>query len=135
MLDDVAAYCEEKSWPLLVHLGGDQKSGDYRYLPERHPNLKVLYAHAGVPFYQEVWSYAKGKHNVLVDLSSPPYVDEQLRISAIKALGPEKCLYGTDGPYCHTDRGNLLQEIIRLPLSDAEKERILSGNFMEMVNL
>ena len=135
MLDDVAAYCSEIGWPLLVHLGGDEKRGDYRYLPEGHPNLKVLYAHAGVPFYRDVWDYAKGKGNVFVDLSSPAYVDERMRLEAIKAVGAEKCLYGTDGPYDCPDHGRIVEEIHQLPLSDAEKELVLGGNFMELVNI
>lgn len=76
MLDDVAAYCTERNWPLLIHLGGDEERGDYRYLPERHPKLKILYAHAGVPFYQQVWEYVREKHNVFIDLSNPVYVDD-----------------------------------------------------------
>ena len=134
MLDEVAAYCDEQSWPLLVHLGGDQESGDYQYLPERHPNLKVLYAHAGVPFYHEVWDYAKGKENLFVDLSSPHYVDERVRLGALKALGAERCLHGTDGPYGHFGQGRMVQAILRLPLSDTEKERVLGGSFIELIN-
>jgi predicted TIM-barrel fold metal-dependent hydrolase len=71
MLDDVAGYCTERDWPLLMHLGGDEERGDYRYLPERHPGLKVLYAHAGVPFYREVWEYIREKNNLFIDLSNP----------------------------------------------------------------
>ena len=133
MLDDAAAYCEEKDWPLLIHLGADEQQGDYRYLPERHPSLKIVYAHAGVPFYQEVWDYARGKDNVYVDLSNPLYVGEQARLGAIKALGVEKCLHGTDGPYGRATQGRMLREILRLPLSDAEKERILGGNFAGII--
>lgn len=118
-----------------MHLGGDRESGDYRYLPERHPNLKVLYAHAGVPFYQKAWDYVKGKENVFVGLSNPTYVSEQVRLEAVKALWAEKCVHGTYGPYGHADQGRMAQDILRLPLSDAEKEHILSGNFLEMINV
>ncbi len=137
MLDDVAAYCSGNGLPVLVHLGGDQERGDYRYLPDRHSNLKVLYAHAGIPFYRELWDYAKKKDNVFVDLSSP-YLNEPLRLSAVKALGAEKCLYGTDGPYGYPDtdgsydHGKILNEILRWPLPDADKKRITSGNFKEI---
>jgi predicted TIM-barrel fold metal-dependent hydrolase len=134
MLDDVAAYCDDKNWPLLMHLGGDQERGDYRYLPERHRNLKVIYAHAGVPFYEEVWDCAKSSGNVFVDLSSPIYVGDQVRLGAVKALGAEKCLHGTDGPYGDAEQGMMLQRVLRLPLSDAEKERILGGTFAELIN-
>ena len=134
MLDDVAGYCSDRGWPLLIHLGGDEERGDYRYLPERHPNLRVLYAHAGVPFYRDVWDYAKSKDNVSVDLSSPAYVDERMRLDVIKVVGAEKCFYGTDGPYDCPDHGTIIQEIRQLPLSDAEKECVLGGNFGELVN-
>jgi len=134
LLDDVAAYCSDRGWPLLVHLGGDQERGDYGYLPERHPKLKLVYAHAGVPFYRDVWDVAKDRDNVFVDFSSPIYVDEPVRLGAIETLGAARSLYGTDGPYGHADQGHMIQDILRLPLSDADKERILGGNFIEMIN-
>jgi predicted TIM-barrel fold metal-dependent hydrolase len=133
MLDDVAAYCSERGLPLLVHLGGDRERGDYRYLPERHPHLKVIYPHAGVPFYRQVWEFAKSRDGVFVDLSSPVYVTEPVRLGAVRALGAEKCLHGTDGPYSHATQGGMLKDILRLPLSDTDKERILGGNFREMM--
>lgn len=134
MLDDVAAYCVEKDLPLLMHLGGDRERGDYRYLPERHPELKIVYAHAGIPFYEELWDYASSKDNVLVDLSNPAFVDGRIARGAINALGVEKCLYGTDGPYGQTNHSGLLREILQMPLSDRDKERILADNFRELVN-
>jgi len=134
LLDDVAAYASEEGLPLLMHLGGDRERGDYRHLPERHPQLKIVYAHAGMPFYGELWDYAKGKDRVFVDLSGAAFVDDRLRRGAIEALGAEKCLYGTDGPYGHVNDSRALQQILQMPLSDADKERILGGNFLQMVN-
>lgn len=137
MLDDVAAYCGDRGLPILLHLGGDRERGDYRYLPERHPKLKILYAHAGVPFYGELWDYAKKKDSVFVDLSSP-LLDGPLRLRVVKALGAEKCLYGTDGPYGYPDtdglydHGKILNEILQWPLSEADKERIMGGNFIQI---
>ena len=97
-LEQVAAFCAERDVPVLIHLLGNREQGDYRYLPERHPKLKILYAHAGVPFYREIWNYAKKQENVFVDLSNPVYVDEGILPVVIKKLGAEKCIYGTDGP-------------------------------------
>jgi predicted TIM-barrel fold metal-dependent hydrolase len=133
LLDSVAAYCRDQEWPLLVHLGADQERGDFAYLPDRHPGLNIVYAHAGVPFYREVWAYARDKHNVFVDLSSPVYVSDRIRLEAVKALGSEKCVHGTDGPYMQADQGSMLEKVLRLPVSDSEKERILGGNFMGMI--
>lgn len=133
MLDDVAAFCREKSLPLLIHLGGQDDRGDFRFLPERHPGLKVLYAHAGIPYFQELWDYARAKEGVFVDLSAPAYVDAHVLRLVLQALGPHKCLFGTDGPYVHADHARMVERIFSLPLSDADKECVLSGNFVELI--
>lgn len=133
MLDEVAAFCGEKNLPLLMHLGSDQVCGDYRYLPERHPNLKIIYAHAAVPRYREVWQYAKHKENIFVDLSSSIYMYDKILVGVIKVLGAEKCLYGTDGPYGNATQKRMLDRIFRLSLSDHQQEKILRRNFLELI--
>lgn len=133
MLDDVAAFCEEKSLPILMHLGGNRESGEYCYLPERHPRLKIVYAHAAVPYFREVWKYAKEKENVFVDLSSTVYTNRAVLSSVIQTLGPAKCLYGTDGPYAEATQERMLNRIHQLPISDGEREQILGRNFLELI--
>jgi predicted TIM-barrel fold metal-dependent hydrolase len=135
LLDDVAAFCVERGLPILVHLGGSHDHGDYRFLPERHQRLRIIYAHAAVPFYREIWSYAKEKENISVDLSNPVYVDEEILPSVIKVLGAKKCLYGTDGPYVNATQGRMLERILKLPLSGYEKEQILGRNFLELIEV
>lgn len=140
MADDVAEYCNENGLPLMVHLGGDRERGDYRCLPDRYSNLKIVYAHAGVPFWEELWNYVKEMDNVFIDLSSQ-YLDSPLRLKAVKALGAERCLYGTDGPIGYPDvdgsydHGKILNEILDWPISEGEKERILGGNFIEITGI
>ena len=140
-LDDAAAFCVARNLPLLLHLGGNKENGDFRHLPERHPKLKLVYAHAGVPFYKKLWAYIRDKKNVYIDLSSP-YLDEPLRRAAVAAVGPEKCFYGTDGPFGYPspedhiyDHGAILTEINRLPVSAEDKEKIKGKNFIEMAGL
>ena len=133
MLNDVAGYCEETNMPILMHLGGDRESGDYRYLPERHPGLRIIYAHAAVPYFREVWNYATEKENILFDLSSLVYTDQGVLSSVIEILGAEKCLYGTDGPYAGATQKRMLDRILQLSLSDNEREQILGRNFLELI--
>ena len=132
MLDDVAAFCEERNLPILMHLGGDRESGDYRYLPERHPRLKIVYAHAAIPYFREVWNYAKEKEYVFVDLSSTVYTNQAVLSSVIQTLGTTKCLYGTDGPYAEATQGRMLDRILQLSISDNEREQIIGRNFLEL---
>ena len=91
-----------------------------------------MFAHAGVPVYGALWEYARDKPNVFVDLSSWTYVGKRERLGAVKALGVRRCLFGTDGPYLHSDFGQMVQAIQELPLPDRDKECILAGNFLEL---
>jgi predicted TIM-barrel fold metal-dependent hydrolase len=133
-LDDVAALCQERGKPMLVHLGAGARRGDFRRLPERFPRLKLVYAHAGIPWYGALWEHALGRQNVFVDLSSP-YLDKALRYRALRELGASRCLYGSDGPYGYPgrdggyDHGAILRQIAQAGLPAQDLDRVLGGNF------
>ena len=137
-LDGVAAWCKEHGYPLLIHLGCREGSGDYQRLPERYPGLKVLYAHAGIPYFHKLWAYIKDKDGAYIDVSSP-YLNQDLMRKAVDFLGAGKCLYGTDGPYGHQnpggdyDYGLIKGWVEALPLSDQEFEKVFSTNFQEII--
>lgn len=133
LLDSVAAFCAERNMPMLIHLGGSRDQGDFRYLPERHPRLNIIYAHAGVPLYREIWAYARKRDHVYVDLSNPVYVDEGILPKVIQELGAGKCIFGTDGPYANATLARMLQRVDSLNLSDREKEQILGDNFRKLL--
>ena len=63
-LDDAAALCQDLGKPMLVHLGAGAERGDFRRLPDRFPRLKVVYAHAGIPWYRTLWADAARRENV-----------------------------------------------------------------------
>ena len=75
-----------------------------------------------------------------MDLSGQ-YLDDSLRLKAVKILGAEKCLYGTDGPIGYPDangsydHGKILNDILHWPISDVDRERILGGNFIEITGI
>jgi uncharacterized protein len=135
LLDSTAGWCREHGYPLLIHLGSKGNSGDYMRLPEKFPGLKILYAHAGIPYFKKLWSYIKDKKDVYVDLSSPGYVNMNLIKKAVDFLGPDRCLYGNDGPYGPQAPGeDFPYRIIKgwieaLPLSDKAFEKIFHENF------
>jgi predicted TIM-barrel fold metal-dependent hydrolase len=136
-LDDVAALCQELNKPILVHLGAGAERGDFRRLPNLFPRLRVVYAHAGIPWYGALWDFVARRENVFVDLSSP-YLDKALRYRALRALGAARCLYGSDGPYGYPapdggyDHGAILGQIERSGLPAQDLERVLGGNFVAL---
>ncbi|MFT5432126.1 MAG: putative TIM-barrel fold metal-dependent hydrolase [Myxococcota bacterium] len=138
LLHPLLARVEELGLPVLIHLGFGPR-GDYRALLDRYPRLRMIAAHAGFPFYQSMFKHAGDHPNLMVDLSSP-YIDEALTRRAVAALGPERCLYGTDAPYgFHAeddsyDYSEICGWIERLPISSAEQERVFGGNFERLLS-
>ena len=139
ILGPVLRRAEELHLPVLIHLGF-RKRGDFRAICAAYPRLRVISAHAGFPFYKDLWAYRGECPNLHVDLSSP-YIDEPLARAAVKAMGPERCLYGTDAPYgFHEadgsyDYGEIRRWVERMPVSTEMRGRIFGGNFREMVGI
>lgn len=131
------ARAEELGLPVLAHLGFGRR-GDARALCYRFPKLKLVSAHAGFPFFSDLWRLKDECPNLCVDLSSP-YLDERLARDAVAAMGPRRCLYGTDAPYgFHApdgtyDYGALRGWVERMPLSSADAENVFAGNFLRIL--
>jgi uncharacterized protein len=128
---------DELRLPVLIHLGF-RKRGDFRDLCARFPRTTFIAAHAGFPFYKDLWRYKNDYPNLHVDLSSP-YIDEALARAAVEAMGPERCLYGTDAPYgFHEadgtyDYGEIKGWVERMPVASARREGIFAGNFQAIL--
>lgn len=138
ILGPVLSRAEELGLPLLIHLGF-RRRGDYCTIAQQHPRLKIICAHAGFPYYGQLWRHIRSYPNVYVDLSSP-YLNETLVRDAVKSVGPHRCLYGTDSPYGFHDQdgtydyGHIKGWIERLPVSAAEMDGILGGTFLDLVS-
>jgi predicted TIM-barrel fold metal-dependent hydrolase len=137
-LDPVLRRAEELRLPVLIHLGFGRR-GDFRAICSRFPRLVVIAAHAGFPFYGDLWRHADEHPNLHVDLSSP-YIDEKLARAAVAWMGPRRCLYGTDAPYGfhetdHSyDYGAIKGWVERMPVTSAERDAVLGGTFAELLS-
>jgi predicted TIM-barrel fold metal-dependent hydrolase len=137
MLWPLLARVEELHLPILIHLGFRAR-GDFYAICKSFPRLKVISAHAGFPFYDDLWRVAGELPNLHVDLSSP-YIDEALARAAVKAMGARRCLYGTDAPYGfhEEDKSYNYEEIKgwveRMSLGSEEQEMIFGKNFESII--
>ncbi|WJE49548.1 amidohydrolase family protein [Peribacillus frigoritolerans] len=134
-LDPVAAMCETKGIPMIIHLSSEPDS--YKYLPENYPELKLIYAHAGLPFWKKLWNYVKNQPNVFVDTSSD-YLNPSIVKNAVESLGYRKVLYGCDGPYGmkkfnEYDYLTKKSWVDSLQIPDNQKEYILGKNFLALI--
>ena len=135
-LSPVATICESKGIPMIIHLSSEPDS--YKYLPDNFPELKLIYAHAGLPFWKKLWKYVKDQPNVFVDTSSD-YLNPAIVKKAVDYLGYRKVLYGCDGPYGmkkynEYDYSAKRSWIDSLQIPDHQKEYILGKNFLELIN-
>jgi predicted TIM-barrel fold metal-dependent hydrolase len=133
----IARRCEELDLPVLIHLGFGE-SGRWQVLVDACPKLRLVFAHAGMPWFGKMWDAIAKNPNLHLDVSSP-YLDEKLVRAAVAAVGPERALYGTDAPYGFEaddgiyDYGHILRWVERLPVRAVGIDRILAENAKTLI--
>ncbi len=98
------------------------------------PRMKIIAAHPGWPWEQELVGVVTHKKNLYVDTSG--YLAEQLPEIFRKAIGgrlQDKALFGTDFPYVDLEKA--LASFARLDFKPAVKEKILLGNSKRLFGL
>jgi len=91
------------------------------------PQMRIIAAHPGWPWVEELIGVVTHKKNIYVDTSG--YLAEQLPEifqRAIRGRLQDRALFGTDFPY--VDIENALSSFERLDLKDPVKEKILYSN-------
>lgn len=129
----------KKNLPMILHLGFGGH-GDILALADALPDLKIILAHAGFPCYADTWKAIQGRKNICVDLSATAYVDPSIMKRVCDALGVERCLYGSDGPFGshgdsgHFDLGVIKGNVEKVFPDKGVQQRILGGNFLELIS-
>jgi uncharacterized protein len=98
------------------------------------PRMKIVAAHPGWPWQEELIGVLTHKKNMYVDTSG--YLAEQLPETFLKAIGgrlQDKALFGTDFPYVDLEKA--LASFDRANFKDTAKEKILLSNARGLFNL
>jgi predicted TIM-barrel fold metal-dependent hydrolase len=98
------------------------------------PRMKVIAAHPGWPWQEELIGVLTHKKNVYVDTSG--YLAEQLPeifVRAIRGRLQDKALFGTDFPY--VDLARALASFDKVNFKDDVKEKILLSNARALFGL
>ncbi|MBS7249538.1 MAG: amidohydrolase [Candidatus Freyarchaeota archaeon] len=131
---------EKLNIPVLVHSGKIWKNDTdnsnplyYTEIIDQFPGLKLIIAHLGGTFEKEALELAKKYDNVYLDTSGG--TAEKVMI-AIKALGSERIIFGSDMPFIpHGDPHYEVNKIRNLDISNEEKQLILGQNILRLVKL
>jgi uncharacterized protein len=98
------------------------------------PRMKIIAAHPGWPWEEELIGIVTHKKNVYVDTSG--YLAEQLPemfLRAIRGRLQDKALFGTDFPYVDLEKA--LKSFDKLDFKDTTKEKILLSNAKTLFEL
>jgi uncharacterized protein len=150
--------CVETQVPLLIHTGVPLPSMLLRFghpfgldeVAHRYPELTIVAAHLGVPWFMETIAVAVRHPNVYVDISALPTFNAKMIRPLIalcldKGLG-DRLLFGSDFPlvdpadYVRRIRsaspGRVLSRLTGLPrLTPRLRDMLLGGNAMRLLKL
>jgi hypothetical protein len=137
--------------PLFIHTGCDPGFWELPNLCEyanpvraeklikKFPELKVILCHMGAYsairpgiFFREAVELAKKYSNVYLDTSA---VDPYLILSAIKHVGPEKVIFGTDYPVLGLTWERLLHNALSLNIDKDAKDMIMYSNISRLLGI
>jgi predicted TIM-barrel fold metal-dependent hydrolase len=127
---DVIDYAEPKNWAKVA---------------ETFPRLKIVLAHLGSAWWDERVELAQKYPNIYFDTSQGFAAPDRIPYSTYRGLaeadvprifrkiGMDRILFGTDFPALAPQPQ--LEQMIRLPLTDEEKQKVLAGNAKRVYNI
>jgi hypothetical protein len=157
-MTQIYEFAEKEKLIMLIHTGCDpgpwelvtlSKNANPVYLDyvcESYPNLKVIAAHMGsysaqFPgiWFDEMVRIVKKHENLYVDIAAT-FSEKNLK-KAVKEVGAEKILYGSDYPviggYCDRNTGmiNCVNWLKQVDLPLEAKRKIFGGNAKSLLSL
>ncbi|MBE6516647.1 MAG: amidohydrolase [Thermoplasmata archaeon] len=143
---------EELGLPVTVHAGMalaplDEKYCHPNYLSavaERHPDLKIIVAHLGGKFHDELIPLMQEYENVYTDCSAlqgwmPDGKDTiRQRLDEVTSLFPDRVVFGSDFPLYenHTTCSRFIEIIRSLDFgNDSVKDKLLGDNMARLLGL
>jgi predicted TIM-barrel fold metal-dependent hydrolase len=151
--------CIELDVPILVHTGFTVPTAPLKFgspvpldeVAMKYPDLKIIAAHCGFPWYMELVSVLARRPNVYVDVSALgvaalPHLMRMQIIFPFLNLGIDRILFGTDfpvvrpsqyAPYVRKLRPNLVvRRLMGLPrLTQADTNKIMGDNAARLLKL
>jgi hypothetical protein len=138
----IYAHCEDKSIPVMILAGGNAGPDIESTVPvsldrvlSDFPKMKVVAAHGGWPWVHQVLHIAFRRPNLYLSpdmyFVNMPGMDDYLK--AADGFLAERFIYGSSFPLCPVK--GYLDWFNKLPMKPENKERVLSRNALEFLNM
>jgi predicted TIM-barrel fold metal-dependent hydrolase len=148
MLDDAWGAIEDAAIPVVMHCGSGPAPGEYTgpgpviALLKRHPRLRLIVAHLGMPEYGEFLDLADHYPEVRFDttMTFTPFVEETMPFP-VSEYGrllshSDRILFGSDFPNIPYGFVDALSVLTRLPgVDDAWLRKVLHDNAAQLFTL
>jgi len=146
-LDGVWQLLEESGVPTIIHAGSGPAPGRFTgpgpvlEVLERHPDLRLIVAHMGLPEYREFLDLAERFSGVHLDTTmvftdfteeADPFPPEAL---AVLPRIADKVLFGSDFPNIPYGYPAAVEAITGLGLGDEWSRKVLYSNAVELFGL
>lgn len=132
-------FAAERKAVILTH-SSEQNSlaADFVPLVNEFPEVRLILAHIGCgwdnDYTHQVRAIQQSKHgNMYADTSSARSITPKLIEYAVKEIGADRILYGTDTPLYHTSMQRI--RIDHADISDREKRMILCENAEKLLGI
>jgi predicted TIM-barrel fold metal-dependent hydrolase len=128
------ARCAELGIPVLFHCGDDPYTTPQAIeaAAARVPDCAIVLGHMGGYFHaDDAIAAAVRQPNLYLETSAMPYPWKIA--AAVDAVGPERVLFGSDGPGCNPTLE--VRKIRMLELGEAIERAVLGGNAARLLGL
>ncbi len=133
-MDAIYEKALELDVPINNHSSTAEDAAAISRLAARHPKARIIMAHVGGTWaWRHGVAVAKTHDNVWLDTSGWVMVAGGSMEVALRELGASKFVFGIDYPLCDID--SWIARLERLPVSDADRERIAWKNAAELMKL
>lgn len=137
--EPVFRIANKKKLPVLVHSGGSLIQPDLCFalpemfltITEKYKDIPLIIGHMGLERWRQVIEIIHNHNNIFLDITMSTPNPERLEF-AVKKVGVNRVLFGTDMPLL--DPGVSLGLIYGSSLSSEEKEKVLGGNIINLLN-
>ncbi|MGH9013989.1 MAG: amidohydrolase family protein, partial [Acidimicrobiia bacterium] len=118
--------CEARGLLVLVHLGFGPPE-DVAAVVDACPDLKLIVAHAGMPHFERVWRLDRVLFDVAGLWGGIGMLPQRLVGRLLDAVGPDRVIYGSDGPSGLRVEGGHRYELPPLP------DQAMGANFLRLL--
>ncbi len=147
LLDDVWGTIADADVPVIIHCGSGPAPGTHtgpdqvRTVLDRHPDLKLIIAHLGMPEYSEFFDLCEQFDGVHLDttMAFTPFIEENMpfppaELPRLGELG-DRILFGSDFPNIPYRYAESLEVLTKVAADDDWLRKVLYHNAARLFDL